>query len=246
MLVKVSGASLSINILNKDKNLVNSICHAREGGHPFADDTIGLKSQEDSNPKDGFPPSRERQIKYFEKEYALDDAPANNTENAIANIKKQFAKTGNTIFEIGNIQIVSENPSFVSISKLNEIRRNFLEEYEAYILDIYSRKSVERNSPIAKYFQENIDYQANVANSLSRKVYESAGVKNIEPAFELQKDFDGKIVMTTKHCLKYSAGICPKYQKADKNISEPLYLEGAGHKYTLEFDCKVCEMRVKR
>jgi putative protease len=183
---------------------------------------------------------------YFEKEYFLEKSPSNNQEQLITNIQKQFSKTGKTIFQVTNIQIDTfENPSYVSISKLNEIRRDFLEEYEKFLLKNYSRKIIERPLHIDKYFQKEINYQVNVANSLSRELYQLSGVKNIEPAFELQNDFEGKIVMTAKHCLKYEAGICPIYQKSDNNITEPLWLVGGGHRYKLEFDCKNCEMKIR-
>ena len=137
------------------------------------------------------------------------------------------------------------NLSFISISKLNEIRREFINDYEQFLLNKYTREMIERSLPTEKYYQEDVDFQVNVANSLSRKIYQLSGVKNIESAFELQNNFEGKIVMTTKHCLKFEAGICPVHQTADKNIAEPLWLEGGGHKYKLEFDCKNCEMKIR-
>ena len=184
--------------------------------------------------------------KNFQKKYALENTPTNNPEQLLANIKKQFSKTGNTIFKVSDIQIsISDAPPFIPISKLNEIRRDYFEEYEKQISDNYIRELIERPKPTANYFLENVDYQVNIANKLSRELYQLSGVKNIEQAFELQNNFDGKIVMTTKHCLKFESGICPIYQKADKTISEPLWLDDGNHKYKLEFDCKNCEMRIR-
>jgi len=182
----------------------------------------------------------------FQKEYNLEESQVAYSEQLMTNIQKQFSKTGHTIFEINKIIFEQfENPIFIPISKLNEIRRDFLAEYEQFLINNYKRELVEIPPNIAKYFSESIDYQSNVSNSLSRELYQLSGVKLIEPAFELQSNFDGKVVMTTKHCLKFENGICHIHQMKDKTIKEPLWLEGGGHKYILEFDCKNCEMKIK-
>ncbi len=181
----------------------------------------------------------------FLKVYNLEESQVADSEQLMSNIQKQFSKTGHTIFEINKITYEQfEKPIFIPISKLNEIRRDFLAEYEQYLIGNYKRELVEIPSNIAKYFSESIDYQSNVSNSLSRELYQLSGVKLIEPAFELQSNFEGKVVMTTKHCLKFENGICPIHQMRDKSIKEPLWLEGGGHKYKLEFDCKNCEMKI--
>lgn len=54
-------------------------------------------------------------------------------------IEEQFRKTGNTPFEIANLSIEMDENIFIPISKLNEIRRNALEEYASYLLNTDSR-----------------------------------------------------------------------------------------------------------
>ena len=181
----------------------------------------------------------------YQNEFELETTYLADIDLMKNNITKQFSKTGNTIFEIYKLEInIIDACNFIPISKINEIRRDSLEEYELFLINNYERELVERSHTFENYFTDKLDYQVNVANSYSRELYQLAGVKLIEPAFELQNNFDGKVVMTTKHCLKFENGICPIHQQRDKTIKEPLWLEGANQKYKLEFDCKSCEMKI--
>ena len=89
----------------------------------------------------------------------------------------------------------------------------------------------------------NINYEFNVANSLAKAFYERHRARVVESAFELQRNIDGKKLMTTKHCLKYFLDACSKNGgKAD--FKEPLYLVYQGKKYRLNFDCQNCQMEI--
>lgn len=59
-------------------------------------------------------------------------------------IKEQLSKTGNTPFEMKDIQVIMEDNVIVPISSLNSIRRNALEELESELLKSFKRnKSIE-------------------------------------------------------------------------------------------------------
>ena len=45
-----------------------------------------------------------------------------------ASFIKQLKKTGDTPFEVGNIDIYNDNQSFVYVSAINELRRQAIEE----------------------------------------------------------------------------------------------------------------------
>ena len=51
-------------------------------------------------------------------------------------------------------------------------------------------------------------------------------------------------LMFTRHCIKYSLGWCPKYNKTVSPYTEPFYLTHSSTRLRLEFDCQACEMRV--
>jgi putative protease len=50
--------------------------------------------------------------------------------------------------------------------------------------------------------------------------------------------------MTTRYCLKYQLGFCPKAESRAQ-YSEPLFLiDEEGHRLELRFDCARCEMEI--
>jgi len=92
-----------------------------------------------------------------------------------------------------------------------------------------------------------LDYSFNVSNSLAKSFYERHGAKVLENCFEKQENTRGKKVMTTKHCLRYFLGECPKEKKQaepERRIKEPLYLVYGGRKYRVSFDCQKCVMEI--
>jgi putative protease len=108
----------------------------------------------------------------------------------------------------------------------------------------YPRIFVEHKKTDHPYSQKELDFSFNVANSLARSFYERHGAKILESAFEMQNNISGKKVMTTKHCLKYFMGICPKNIETPQKSNKSLYLVYAGKKYSLNFDCKNCQMEI--
>ncbi len=95
-----------------------------------------------------------------------------------------------------------------------------------------------------KYYSDKISYMGNVSNCKAEDFYKKCGVNDIEKAFELQKNFDGKTLMVTKHCLRYEFGKCPKLVKSIGEKPGPLYLVDNNRKYSLEFNCQRCEMKI--
>lgn len=74
---------------------------------------------------------------------------ADNTGISNERIKEQLSKTGNTPFEIKDIQVIMDDNIIVPISSLNNIRRNAICELESEILDSFKRdKKVSLESKI--------------------------------------------------------------------------------------------------
>lgn len=66
----------------------------------------------------------------------------------------------------------------------------------------------------------------------------------MEPAFEKEAQADA-VLMFCKHCLRYSMGWCPVHHKVKSPYREPYYLVSTdGRRFRLDFDCKVCQMKV--
>jgi len=177
-------------------------------------------------------------------EHDIEKTIATNPERAVDNIKKQFAKSGDSIFKIIEVKTEFEQALFFPMSELNSLRRKALELLEIERLKNYPKESFKIEKNDTQYIQEKIDFKENVSNKLSEQFYKRHGVKDIENAFEVQEDLSNKEIMITKHCIKYQMGACEKFEKDPKKLSEPLYLEDNNRKYRLEFDCKNCQMKV--
>ena len=81
-------------------------------------------------------------------------------------------------------------------------------------------------------------------NSKAQEFYTRHGVKTIEPAAESGLDLRGRKVMTTKYCLGYQLGACPRLKPRNK-LPEPLHLvDDQGMEFPLRFNCADCVMEV--
>jgi 23S rRNA 5-hydroxycytidine C2501 synthase len=179
----------------------------------------------------------------IELQFGHDKTTAQNPGGVTENWKKQFSKTGETIFYLKDFIYKASEPYFVPVSTINKWRREALSKtYEERIKN-YPRKTVCHTQKVPEFYEKHIDSSYNVSNKYAEKFYEEAGAEVIEKAFETLDKSEIKTLMTTKHCLKYHLRSCPKYG-GTKKFSEPLFLVLNGVKYQLEFDCENCEMKI--
>ena len=171
---------------------------------------------------------------------------AKSQESVIPNIKKNLAKTGNTPFVVDNIEINFSNNWFLPISKVNEIRREVLEQLVDIRVKEYHRETFQIIKTDHPYPVTTLDYTFNVSNKMARAFYKRHGVTEIEKAFELQWDPGKARVMTTKYCVKYELGKCARFQRETmgEKLVEPLTLKHGENEYKLKFNCKPCEMEI--
>ncbi len=177
-------------------------------------------------------------------QYSEDFELAKNVEMAISNMKKQLQKSGDTIFHVFNVNISGEQVPFIPSKKLNELRRNCLEQLLENRLNAYDSETEPIKISYPEYPQQQLTYRGNVTNKNSELFYKKCGVTKIEQGFELQKSYAGKLLMVTRHCLRHDFGICLKHHKAGKGDKRKLFLEDNNSRYALEFDCKRCEMKI--
>ncbi|SNB23091.1 Uncharacterized protease YdcP [Flavobacterium psychrophilum] len=171
---------------------------------------------------------------------------AKNETSTVPNIKTNLAKTGNTPFIIDDIQVNFSNNWFLPISKVNEIRREVLEQLIDIRVNEYHREEFQIAKTDHPYPVEKLDFTYNVSNHLAKAFYKRHGVTEIEKAFELQWDPGKARVMTTKYCVKYELGKCARFQRETmgEKVVEPLTLTHGENAYKLKFNCKPCEMEI--
>lgn len=181
---------------------------------------------------------------------AAEKQPANDTQKAEASLRENLAKLGNTDFVATEISLELTQCWFLPASVVNQLRRNAVEQ----LIDIrtlaYERPTLRAAAePPAIYPQDSLSYLANVYNQKARDFYHKHGVKLIDSAYEANEELDEVPVMITKHCLRFSHGLCPKEAKGVIGVqgtvtAEPMTLISGNDRYTLKFDCKPCEMHV--
>jgi len=171
---------------------------------------------------------------------------AKNGDSMLESIKKNLSKTGNTPFIVDDIEITFSENWFLPISKINEVRRTVLDNLITIRVRDYHREEFQITKTDHPYPVKELDFMYNVSNKMARAFYERHGVTEIEKAFELQWDPGKSRVMTTKYCVKYELGKCPKYQKdtMGEKVVEPLMLKHGENEYKLKFNCKPCEMEI--
>ena len=155
-------------------------------------------------------------------------------------ITAQLSKLGDTDFQARTVTIALKEMYFLPMGALNQLRRDCVTLLVAERAAHYPRrtKTLERND--VPYPETSLDYSANVVNEKARDFYARHGVKQIEKGFELQTDANGKVLMTTRHCLKFQFDLC----RGDKGSAEELYLSDGSNRYRLEFDCDECVMKI--
>lgn len=160
------------------------------------------------------------------------------------NLKNQLGKLGNTPFELEKLDISLSADWFVPSSALADLRRNAVEKLlEARRIN-YPQERVRFPKTMHAFIVGDLTYLGNVMNTKAQAFYHDHGVKRIEPAFEKEPRTDA-VLMFCKHCLRYSMGWCPVHHKVKSPYKEPYYLVSTdGRRFRLDFDCKVCQMKV--
>ena len=180
----------------------------------------------------------------------LEKQLAQQAEKAEASLRENLAKLGSTDFVVNAISFELSQAWFVPVSSINALRRDAIEQLAQVRMASYQRpeKRLPANPP-AIYPEDTLSYLANVYNKKACAFYEKHGVKMIAAAYEANQELDEVPLMITKHCLRFSHGMCPKEAKGVIGVqgtvtAEPMTLINGNDKFTLKFDCKPCEMHV--
>lgn len=168
---------------------------------------------------------------------------AENRERQEAIIREQLSKRSeHYIFSVRSIEV--ENPNgalpLVSASILNSIRRLVASDLEALPCGNNPMARGSKDTSV-RVVSSDISYKSNVANAVTRELYVSRGAESIEDAYELTHRKDAEL-MRTRYCIRHELGLCPVHQGAKEN--RRLFLVNNGRRFSLDFDCRNCEMTV--
>ena len=158
-------------------------------------------------------------------------------------IKAQLTKLGETIFDCSTIRLELKNEYFYKVSALNAARRDLVER----LLEVREANRPRKNFKLITNSilnpQKHLTYLGNCLNKKAVDFYRRHGVESIEPAAESGLDMNGKLVMTTKYCLRNELGLCTSAGQGGRD--EPLLLiDEDGRKFRIEFRCGICGMDI--
>lgn len=156
-----------------------------------------------------------------------------------------FTKLGNTPYKLAAFESTLDSEVFIPAGELTELRRQTISALDKTNTITYPFEYRRKEIIEAKYMTDKLDYRDNVANSLSETFYREHGVRHIQKAIEVTQTHGrtSKRLMTTRHCILRELGMCRK-EKGLGKYSEPLTLNTGNESFTLEFNCRDCEMHL--
>ena len=168
-------------------------------------------------------------------------------------IRKQLSRTGDTIFEVRDINIYDIH--FVPMSVIATLRREVLAELEKDLIGLHEAKNkldLIVNSivlpQLSRYGCRRADYpskvltpQDNVTNRLAREFYTKCGVVEIAEGLDCRTSTAGEQVVISDYCIRREIGECLKERP---RLKGELCLVRGTKRYRLDFDCKACQMKI--
>jgi len=168
--------------------------------------------------------------------------PAVNPEKALETIRKQLSKTGDTIFEVTEVEIRLNQVLFFPASVLNDSRRLILEKLSAERLKNYKPETSSIIKNDFPFPEKELSFKANIVNEKAVAFYKRHGVTSLTYGFEKEAPTAPAEIMTTKYCVKFQMGLCTgKKEGASEDV---LFMNDNQRKYKLVFDCNACKMKV--
>lgn len=163
---------------------------------------------------------------------------AEKTEQALKTLQTQLSKLGNTPYVVRKIDIKLGNTYFFPSSQIAEWRRTIIDLLVEKSLKIKLHPKIVRTVSPERFPIEAV----NVFNEAAVAFYQEYGIDNVVTAYEKNLP-SNPVVMTCKHCIRFTLGICKKQSKND-SWKEPLFLKTGKYCFRLSFDCAKCEMNI--
>jgi putative protease len=182
----------------------------------------------------------------------MSKVPANDSTKSHENILRQLAKSGDTPFVVTGLETGGNEQYFFTSQQLNELRRGVLDLLLSELMTLPSNRKLQDQTIPTKAINKTIPYptdvfhfENNISNRLAIQFFLRHGIENPEMAVEIRPVTGRLQVMTTKHCLKYELGFCPKFGgSSPSRLTEPFFLQDGANRFELGFDCRNCMMKV--
>ena len=152
-------------------------------------------------------------------------------------LRRQLMRSGDTIFEVGNIEIAQVR--FAPMSVIGALRREVFDLLEKERIAQHKKSIGFVENRGVKYPDTELAPQDNVTNHLARELYTDCGVEVIAEGLDCRATTAGEQVMVSDYCIRREIGECLLERP---RLRGNLYLVRGTKKYALRFDCKACRM----
>ncbi|MGB3210923.1 MAG: U32 family peptidase [Desulforhopalus sp.] len=166
------------------------------------------------------------------------------TNGALA--EKQLRKSGGTVFSVRSIAVDLSPELFVSAAICNELRRKALAGHLEQRLRHYRNEYAEVMPNDVPWPADEVSYLDNIANHQAETFYRRHGVQTINRQALCAAEVAECALMTSKYCIRAQLDICPQTNKKSEDVVLPLILSDYAEVYELGFDCKRCEMILRK
>jgi putative protease len=167
--------------------------------------------------------------------------PAQNPDNARRTIIQSLMKDKDSPFKF--IIDVDENLAgkwHLTASQVNNLRRDALDKHIILRQKHFSPKPVPWNLSSHPYPVDDFLPFLEITNHLQEKFFERHGVNP-----SILRQLPPPPLMVTKHCLRYTYGVCPRHQVYDPDRDPALLLNNRNKLY-LSYDCNHCVMMIRK
>jgi len=164
---------------------------------------------------------------------------------AVQNVAiKQLKKCGGTIFTVESVQVDLVGTSFYPAAIFNEIRRNSFVRHAEVRGEFFQVKPTGPRTDTGSWPGDSVSYLDNITNTKAVEFYAAHGVSKVDNALTKAVDVPDAALMTTKYCIKAQLDSCPKIKGSRRDMAGQLFLADNSGEYSLDFDCKKCEMQL--
>ena len=161
--------------------------------------------------------------------------PASRPERAEAMVRQQLSKLGGTRLEAEAVEVVWQQPYFLTASVLNDWRRQLVERFTQKREEPYGNtQEVQSATAETSLLSPSSDKQAPLKNASSSAAEPLAYKPDAPPA------------MTCKYCILFEMGCCKKQANGDGRVHSdgrtPSFLRQGQHLFRIVTHCKECYM----
>lgn len=163
--------------------------------------------------------------------------PARNPKNAHQTILNSLSKDKDSPFSF-HLTTDPENLGqwHVQPSAINELRRRAIENHIIQRLHRFRPAPLKWQPTSHPYPQQGFLPFLEITNTLQVRFFERHGV-----SADVLRQLPPPPLMVTKHCLRYTYGVCPRHQRYDAS-RDPAVLINNRKKLYLTYDCQHCVM----